>query len=186
MGAAAPPTLEGFANFVSGIMGVPGNVLPSDAVSLQVAYDYAIDIVISSALSGGGLDLVPSQSSDSAPNPNPPPTAYRTPSIYALAVYFLAGDMLVRIAQDATDPAASPPPDNAPTYWADLRKSFGVNAMTYGLVQSSSDQGTSMSYAIPEQVKNMTLANLMQMQTPWGRQYLAIAGQWGPTLWGMS
>jgi hypothetical protein len=39
--------------------------------------------------------------------------------------------------------------------------------------------------ATPDFVKTLTLANLQQLKTPWGRQYLAYAQSAGP-LWGLS
>jgi hypothetical protein len=180
---ALGPSLQGFENWVSTSMGVPASVMP-DPSYLQASYDYAIDIVLSSNISGGGLDLVPSYSSDTAPLPPPAsPPYYQTPTIYTIAVYNLAGDMLVRIAPD--NPAATPPPDNAPTYWSDLRTSLGVNSLTFGFVQSTADQGTSTSLLIPDSIKNMSLMNLQQLSTPWGRTFLALAGQWGG-VWGLS
>lgn len=177
------PTFDGFVAWVRTFMGAPASVLPDDSPFLPVAYNLAISVCLSSIVSGGGLDLVPAANAvqmyaDGTPAP-------QGPSVYAIAVYNLAGDWLVRIAQDQTDPAPVPPPANAPTFWADLRKTLGVGSFAYGLIQSTSDQGTSSSLAIPQQVQDMTLANMMQAQTPWGRAYLAIVGQWG-TIWGIS
>jgi hypothetical protein len=112
-----------------------------------------------------------------------PPVPRIASSVYAIAVYNLAGHILVETAMD--NPDAEPPPDNAPTFWADLRKSLGVGAAVYGIVQSSSDQGTSSSLMIPDVIKNMSLMDLDLMTSPWGRRYLQIAGQWG-TIWGIS
>jgi hypothetical protein len=180
---AVGPSLQGFTSWVYGTMGVPSSVMPTTSVYLQLAYDWATDVVLSSSISGGGLDMVPSYSSDT---PVPPPgTGLRnSPTVYAIAVYNCAGDILVRVAQD--DPTAMPPPENATTYWADLRNALGVNTFNYGWVTSAGDQGTSTGIEVLDQLKGMTLANLMQTATPWGRTYLAIAGQWGPNVWGIS
>jgi len=97
------------------------------------------------------------------------------PPIYMLAVYNLAGDNLVNFAPDV-------PPS---TYWSDLRASFASFAFAPGVVTSSSDNGTSTSLLNPEQMKDFTLANLQNLKTPYGRQYLAWAQSYGP-LWGLT
>lgn len=97
-------------------------------------------------------------------------------TIYTLAVYNLAGDNLVNYAQD-TAPS---------TYFADLRKSFGMNSFVGGVIQSTGDEGTSESMVVPEAAKEFTLANLQQLKTPWGRQYLAFAQSYGPIVWGIT
>lgn len=103
------------------------------------------------------------------------PALAAVPPIYTLAVYNLGGDFLVNWCQDV-------PPS---TYWADLRTSFAIFAFAPGVVTSSSDNGTSTSLLNPEQMKDFTLANLQNLKTPYGRQYLAWAQAYGP-LWGLS
>lgn len=98
-----------------------------------------------------------------------------SPLIYKLAVYNLAGDNIINYASDQ-------PPS---IYWAELRKSFDSNGFVPGVIQSAGDESTSDSYVIQEAAKNFTLANLQQLKTPWGRQYLAFAQSYG-TLWGLS
>jgi hypothetical protein len=95
--------------------------------------------------------------------------------IYMLSVYNLAADNLINYAQDT-------PPS---TYFADLRKFYKIGSLVPGLIQSTSDQGTSESLMIPDALKDLTLANLQNLKTPWGRQYLAWAQSWG-TVWGLS
>lgn len=95
--------------------------------------------------------------------------------IYMLAVYNLAADNLINYAQDT-------PPS---TYFADLRKFYKLGNFVLGLIQSTSDQGTSESLMIPDAFKELTLSNLQNLKTPWGRQYLAWAQSWG-TNWGLS
>jgi hypothetical protein len=154
---AGGPTFAGFQWFVTNIMAVPsGSMPPSDW--LQVAYDEAVNLTY------WALDTVPSQ-----------PT---TPSIYAFAVYNLGCALLLEFAQD--DPA-----NPTVTFWADLRKSLGVNSMSWGMITSASDQGTAESMYIPDQIKGMTLMDLQLAKSPWGRKYLMIAGQWG-SIWGIT
>lgn len=152
------PTFAGFQWFVSNIMAVPtGSVPPDDW--LQVAYDEAANLAY------WALATVPSQ-------PN-------SPSIYAFAVYNLGCALLLDFAQD--DPTADPPT----TFWNDLRTKLGIDSFTFGLINSAADQGTSQSSYIPDQIKGMTLMDLQLAKSPWGRQYLMIAGQWG-AIWGIT
>lgn len=153
------PTFEGYLWFVSAKMGIPSEVMPSQA-ALQVAYDQALNLAYV------GLASIPSQ-----------PT---TPNLYAFAVYNLACAIMLECAFD--DPNL-PEPYN--TYWEDLRNKLGLNSFTYGLVNSAADQGTSESMYIPDIIKNMTLLDLQLAKSPWGRMYLMIAGEWG-SLWGIT
>jgi hypothetical protein len=163
------PTFDGFVDWVTNVMGVPASVMPNTA-TLQYAFDLAMSVAYT------GLQTIPTNQTVNVP-------FVPSPSIYAYAVYNLGGDYLVRIAQD--DPTAQPPPDNATTYWSDLRTTLNINSFTTGLVTSAHDQGTSETTMIPKSVQNMTLGNLMLLQTPWGRTYLGIVSSWG-TLWGLT
>jgi hypothetical protein len=154
------PTIEGYLNFIRGIMGVPVGALADDSPYIEWSYDWALNLVYE------GLQLVASQ-----------PTS---PTMYVIAVYNCAADMLVNITQD--DPNA-PAPYN--TFWSDLRTKLGINSFVPGVITSSSDSGTSQSLSVPEQLQNLSLMDLQQLKTPWGRNYLAIAGSWGP-IWGIS
>ena len=182
--ALPDPTLAGFTVWVYGVMGVPQTALPPNSPYLALAYDTSVNLVYV------GLKQVPNTSQPrpmSAPHPehpiDPPQTVMvRSPSIYSLAVYNLGGHILCTIAQD--DPNAFPPQE-PPTFWADLRDKLQMNVMSYGMVNSASDQGTSASQQIPNQIADLTLFGLDLLKTPWGRFYLMIAGQWG-TLWGLS
>lgn len=98
-----------------------------------------------------------------------------SPTIYTLAVYNLAGDNLINFAQDV-------PPS---TFFADARKNFLIYSFVAGVITSSADQSTSQSLGVPESLKNLTLGNLQNLKTPWGRAYLAFAQDMG-TLWGLS
>jgi uncharacterized protein YciU (UPF0263 family) len=98
-----------------------------------------------------------------------------SPLIYTLAVYNLGGDNLINFAQDV-------PPS---TFFTDARKSFGIGNFVAGVVTNSSDNGTSSGLTTPEAFKMFTLGNLQNLKTPYGRQYLAFAQDYG-TLWGLS
>jgi hypothetical protein len=109
--------------------------------------------------------------------------------IYMLAVYNLATDNLINWV----------PPSNPVIYYPDVtdddgdkieymtyvRQKYGINQFTPGVINASADEGTSASYEVLDQYKGYTLANLQQLKTPWGRQYLAFAADVG-SLWGMS
>jgi len=93
-----------------------------------------------------------------------------------LATYNLGGSNLINYAQDQP----------GRTYFKDLRESLGINKFAPGVVSSTGDSGTSTSLLNPEFMKTLTLANLQQIKDPWGRAYLMIAQDYGPTIWGLS
>lgn len=98
------------------------------------------------------------------------------PQIYALAVYNLAGDTLLNWAIDVA----------GQTYFAEYRKESGLTNFQAGVVASASDESTSTSLATPEYMKQLTLSDLQNMKTPFGRQYLAFAQRYGPGAWGVN
>ena len=149
------PTIAGFTAFIFGIMGVPSVALPATAPVIQWSYDFALDWV------NQDLQNAPSQT-----------TSW---SIYARAVYNLAADTLINWAPD----------QSGQTYFADLRKQFGCNSFVAGVIQSSGDEGTNESLVVPEAFKELTIANLGNLKTPYGRNYLGIAQSTG-TIWGLS
>ncbi|HED3095536.1 hypothetical protein [Citrobacter freundii] len=95
------------------------------------------------------------------------------PIIYTNTVYNAGGSLLLRYAIDT-------PPN---TYFTDLRKKLGLNKAVYGLVNSAADQGTSGSMNISDALSNLTLADLMMMQDPYGLAAIAVLMEMG-TLWG--
>lgn len=97
--------------------------------------------------------------------------------LYRSAVYNLAASFLVQMAPDAEN--SSPP-----HFWQNLRNKLGISGFAPGIIQSSSDNGTSQTWAIPEGFKNLSLADLDALKNPWGRAYIAIAQQYG-TLWAL-
>jgi hypothetical protein len=98
-----------------------------------------------------------------------------SPSLYTQAVYNLGGDILVNITQDI-------PPS---TYWKDLRASMKINNFVPGVVNNALDEDTSTSILTPAAFENLTIGDLQNLKSPWGRQYLNIAQSVG-TLWGIS
>jgi hypothetical protein len=126
-----------------------------DVITLEMAFDESLNLALPD------LATIPFQPG--------------TPSLYALAVYNLAAAILVDIAQDI-------PPS---TYWSDLRNRFNVTNFSYSIITGSSDQGTSKSSMVPNFIQEMGPLDFWLMQTPWGRQYIMIAGAWG-AIWGIS
>jgi len=98
---------------------------------------------------------------------------------YVLAVYNCGGHILLKIAPDLP----------GQTYFVSARAGgntgFNLVGFTPGVVSGSSDQGTSQSLTTPEGFKNLTIGDLDFMKTPWGRDYLAYAQDFG-SLWGLS
>jgi hypothetical protein len=158
-------TLEGYTAWIRQVMGVPEEVLADDSIYIPMSYWPA------QTLCNDWLYLVG----------NAEPMPQEQPTIRATAVYNLAGAILCQIAQD--DPDLEPPWN---TYWADMRKQFGLNGFVPGVIQSSADQGTSASYKVSSFYDSLTPAELMLMQTPWGRTYMSIASWYGPTVWGIT
>jgi uncharacterized protein (UPF0333 family) len=95
--------------------------------------------------------------------------------MYVLAVYNLAADRLISYGIDM----------NGQTFFKDARAKFNVYAQVTGIVTSTGDQSTSMSQEVARNLTNLTLGQLQNMGTPWGRAYLGIAASVG-TLWGLS
>jgi hypothetical protein len=145
------------AGFTAWVSAVMG--VPSgsmpDTTTLTTAYNESLNLAYL------GLQGVPSQSA--------------TLSIYAMAVYNLGGALLVEIAQDNPNS----------TFWQDLRNKLNINNFTPGLTNSASDQGTSEGMYILPIFSGLTMLDLQLLKTPWGRAYLAFAGQWGP-IWGLT
>jgi hypothetical protein len=137
------------------IMGVPSDVLPSTSPYICTSYEYATEMV------NYLLDIA-------------------SPILYVQAIYNLAGDFLCNMAQDIS---TLPPPDN--TYWTNLRTTLGTNSFVPGIINAANDQDTSAALMTPLNLQNLTLGDLQNLKTPWGRMYLSIAQSVG-TLWGLS
>jgi hypothetical protein len=98
-----------------------------------------------------------------------------SPLIYMLAVYNLGTDLLINWANDQP----------GQTYFTDLRSQFGVNDFVAGVVASTADESTSESLTVPDAFSGLTIGQLQNLKTPYGRQYLAWAQMYG-TNWGLS
>ena len=89
--------------------------------------------------------------------------------IYDLSVYNLGMDNLINFAQDVT----------GQTYWADIRKQFNVNSFVAGVIKESNDETTGQTIETPEYFKQMSLINLQNLKTPYGRVYMQYSMQYG-------
>ncbi|HEF4835462.1 TPA: hypothetical protein SAO52_000138 [Burkholderia vietnamiensis] len=98
------------------------------------------------------------------------------PIVYVLAVYNLGMHRLLKVAQDTP----------SSTFFSKQREAFKLMAFVGGIVQSSADNGTSNSLVAPDFMKNLTMQDLDLLKTPWGREYLAYAQQYGPDVVGVS
>lgn len=95
--------------------------------------------------------------------------------VYQLAVYNLGGDYIINWAPD----------QSGQTYFRDLRESWKLSNFVAGTVQATNDESTGTSLTAPKFTEGLTLSDLQNLKTPYGRQYLALAQRYG-TLWGMS
>ena len=98
-----------------------------------------------------------------------------SPPSYVYAVYNLAADTLINLAPDQDDEC----------WFSQQRQKYKLDGLAFGVMASGSDEGTSASLLTPDFLKNLTLANLQQIKTPWGRAYLAAA-QSVSTVWGLT
>ena len=173
------PTLAGFLAFIRSEMGINSTVLPDSTPAIGWAFSVAMAIV-NPDLAAAGFN---------GPAYMPPPSTIgggaQNISIFTLAVYNLAGDNLINYAPDVPDAPDVPGSDPAAPYFQYLRNKFGITNFVAGVVASTGDQGSSVSLQVPEALKNLTLADLQYLKTPYGRQYLAFAQRYG-TLWGLT
>lgn len=155
MSGSTGPALAGFGTFIANVMQIDPLYLPANAPIIGYAYNVALAIV------------------------NPQLAVLGCPSgqwsIYALAVFNLAGSNLIHFAQD----------QSGRTFFADMRVSLGIAKFAPGVVSSTSDQSTATALLNPEFMKTLTLQNLQSLKDPFGRQYLIFAQAAGP-LWGLT
>lgn len=168
------PTLAGFLLFIRNVMGITTAVLPDDSPVIGFVFSVALAIV-NPALAQACVpqtDLTGAQLNSGG---------Y---TIFALAVYNLAGDRLINYAPDVTD-APNVSGGDLP-YFAWARKQFNINGFVSGVIQSSNDESTGQSLVVQKAAENFTLGDLQNLKTPWGRTYLAFAQDYGPNVWGLS
>ena len=152
-----PPTQAGFLNFIRTYMVISTTVLPDNSDAISTAYQIAIEIA----------NLLMNCVS---------------PVIYTVMVYNLAGATLIEIAPDVQPPVVYKDGLSYFEYW---RGQFGLTSFVGGTIASTSDEGTSESLNVPDNLKQLTLADLSLLKTPWGRVYLSYAEKYG-TIVGLS
>lgn len=158
------PTLAGFQSFITTVMGITSEQLPSDSPWIQGALNFALQEVNIELAWASGCGW-PSGSNQT-----------NVPLIYNAAVYNLAGSLLLQYAPD----------QEGQSFFATARKTWNILGFVPGVVLSGADVTTSESLVVPEFFKNLTLGDLQRLKDPFGRQYLAFAQNYGPTIWGRS
>lgn len=160
--STAAVSQAGFVAFLRGVVAISVGVLPDDSPVIPLAYKFAVDVV--------NLQL-----------------AATSCDFYGLAVYNLGTDFVINYAPDVTDapPYVNPANKDGLPYFAFFRQLYKVYDFTPGVVQSTSDEGTSVGLLVQKAAENFTLDDLQRLKTPFGRRYLQIAQKVG-TLWGLT
>ena len=98
--------------------------------------------------------------------------------LYVLAVYNCATHLLFAITPDQI----------GQVFFQNARSAKGYSLVqpSTGLVVSANDQGSGTTVATPKWAEGLTVSQLGFMRTPWGREYLAWAQSYGPTIVGLS
>jgi len=102
-----------------------------------------------------------------------------SPLIYMLMVYNLGGDNLINYTPDS---GLGNPPS---TFFSDYRSANNINNFVPGVISFASDEGTSSTTTVTDQLKDLTIANLQQLKTPWGITYLSFQQRTG-LIWGVT
>lgn len=151
------PSLAGFQDFITNVMGIDPAYLPPAAPIIPMMYDAALPLV--------NLQL--------AQVAMPPGYAN---SFYAMAVYNLAGSFLIQFAQDQP----------GRPYFTPLRDKLDINKFQPGVIASTGDASSSSSFATPEFMNSLTLMDLQNLKDPYGRMYLSLAQAGGWSIVGLS
>jgi hypothetical protein len=149
-------------------MGIGVAILPDDSIWLPAIYNMSLDVV--NILLAG----VPQIGSPTYPNQ------------YAIAVYNFAGDRLIALTPDSDPPVMYPGTDPPIPYFEYLRNKFGIDSFVAGVVTYTADVSTSVSFQVPDWMKTLSMSDMENLKTPWGRRYMAIAQQYGPTIVGIT
>jgi hypothetical protein len=161
------PTRGGYVDFIRNVMLIDTTILPDDSIWIDRSYNVAYNRTNKAI----------------ARFPNYDPTQ---PSPYALAIYNLGGDRLINYAQDLPGAAVIEGSNPALPYFKYMRSTLKLNTFVGGTVQSSSDNGTSVSLTVPKAMEGLTMQDLQNMKTPWGQAYMGIIQEYGPAGWGIS
>ena len=99
---------------------------------------------------------------------------------YTLAVYNCAAHVQLLVTPDQ-NVGGTPY-----RFFIEKRLEYDLLLPVVGLVASSSDEGTSVTNAVPDAMRQLSIGDLGFMKTPWGRMYLEYAQDYGPGIWGLS
>lgn len=99
---------------------------------------------------------------------------------YTLAVYNCAGHIQLTITPDQVVGGV------ARTFFQDQRRDLDLLHPVVGLVASSSDESTSVTNAVPDAMRQLTISDLGFMRTIWGREFLAYNQDYGASVWGLT
>lgn len=97
-------------------------------------------------------------------------------SIYSLMVFNLGMDLLINNCPD----------QEGQEFFEELRKKYKVFDFVAGVVQTTNDEGTGVGLLVPEAFAGLTIDQLQNLKTPWGRRYLGWAQKYGPSIWGLT
>lgn len=89
--------------------------------------------------------------------------------LYITAVYNLSTDTLLTYAQD----------QSGQTFFTQVQQKYQLHALVPGVISFAGDEGTQSTMVVPDAFKHMTIANLQNLKTPYGRTYLGIAQDFG-------
>jgi len=159
------PNLPDYTLFVSGVMGIDPLYLPPDSPFLGYAFYRALQLVI-----------------DIPTRPwswNWPPVPLNGGIEYTLAVYNCAGHIQLVITPDQVVNGT------AYDFFKRQRIDNQLLQTVVGLPASTSDEGTSVTNAVPDAMRQLTIGDLGFMKTYWGRSYLEYAQDFGG-VWGLS
>lgn len=156
------PTLAGFQDFITNIMGIAPKYLEPTNPAIQFSFDFALTIV------NRTFQVV-------------------SPFAYNVMVYNLAGHNLLMFAGDIPgvfyvnpDGSEHMSAEGQPIgYFGYIRQSMDLNGFPPGIVQSTADETTSASFVVPDAMKNLSFQDLETARTPWGRRYLGLAQSYG-------
>jgi len=89
--------------------------------------------------------------------------------LYTNAVYNLAGDTLLTYGKD--QPGQS--------FFTQVQQKYQLNTFVPGVVDGAHDESTGSSMLVPDTFKRLTIGNLQNLKTPYGRFYLQIVQDLG-------
>lgn len=156
------PNIADFLTFLSANVGIPASALPPASPFPQYALTNAIALV--------NLAI------QTASSP-----------IYVDAVYSLATSNLLNFCPDVVPAVVYPPGDAGGLgFFAYTRNKWDMTSFIGGVINSTSDEGTSESMTVPDYFQLFTVADLQYLKDPYGRRYIGYAQRYGSNLWGLS